>query len=222
MAVEAAHRGRGRARQDDPGRDAAAPGMALRSSETHPRHGAQGGARSVADRASGEVQPQLADLRRAEAREISVARASRTARAGGRSERMAPGAGGHHLEPPDAPARPGARTPRRSRAVGSRGAGRGAPRETPRCRRTEGRRPERAARADAGARGPYPGARAAHRDPDAGPHRRGVGSARPAGPAPRVDRTGVPRILRRREPPEPVGRRDGAYARSCARTPTCA
>ena len=40
--------------------------------------------------------------------------------------------------------------------------------------------------------------------------RRGVGSARPAGPAPRVDRTGVPQILRRREPPESVRRRDGA------------
>ena len=46
-----------------------------------------------------------------------------------------------------------------------------------------------------------------------------------------LDLLGLPRewtapafleILRRREPPEPVGRRDGAYARSCARTPTCA
>ena len=77
LAAEAPHRGRGRTRQDHPGRHAAAPGVALRKGEADLDPRAQGGPRTVADRASREVQSQLANLRRAEARPVSLAGASR-------------------------------------------------------------------------------------------------------------------------------------------------
>ena len=110
-----ARRGRGWAIPDayDPGRDAAAPGMALaderNASSSWRRRQCSVSGRSSFGRSSTSTGRSTTG---AEAREISVARASRTARAPEvAAKRMAPRAGGHHLEPPDAPARPGGRTP---------------------------------------------------------------------------------------------------------------
>src|SRR3546814_8460416 len=62
LAAAAAHRRRGRPREDDPGRAAGAPGVARRTRAARSDTRAQGGAAAVADRTAREIQPELADL----------------------------------------------------------------------------------------------------------------------------------------------------------------
>ena len=64
LAAAPADRRRSGTRQDDPGRDAPPAGVARRAGEADPDPRSPRGAPPVADRAPGEVQPELADLRR--------------------------------------------------------------------------------------------------------------------------------------------------------------
>ena len=107
LAAAAADRRRGRPGENHPGRNAAAAGLDGGPGQAHPDPGAQGRAQAVADRTAGEIQPQLADLRRPQADLAPLSGAGRTPRARGGPRRLAQGAGGHRVEPPDAPRRPG-------------------------------------------------------------------------------------------------------------------
>ena len=77
LAAEAPDRRRGRLGQNHPGRHVAAPSVARRVGEAHPHPGAEGSVPAVADRTAGEVQPELADLRRPTPGPVSVAGAAR-------------------------------------------------------------------------------------------------------------------------------------------------
>ena len=127
LAAEAPDRRRGGPRQDHPGGPAAAAGVARRPRQADSRPRAQGAAEAVADRAAREVQPELADLRRAQAEPLPGARPPRAPRARGRSAALARGTGRDRVEPSGAAKGP-RRRPARRRAVGPDRPRRGAPR----------------------------------------------------------------------------------------------